>query len=214
MGTDQAQPGLVGKVIQTVSGIRRKLVKLLYHSALRADDTPHRLALGVGIGTFVAFTPTVGLQTFIALAVAAVLRANKAVCIPLVWITNPLTLAPIYWFCWRVGVSVTPGGNGHDTGEVMARLTSAAGATTFSQVFDWSFWTRAARFAFDLGAELWLGGCIVGLAAGGVLYGLTRWGVIAYRGRRTARRVRRAAAAAEAIANAQPDAATGIRRSA
>jgi uncharacterized protein (DUF2062 family) len=214
MGTGQAPSGLVGKVIQTVSGIRRKLVKLLYHSALRADDTPHRLALGVGIGTFVAFTPTVGLQTFIALAIAAVLRANKAVCIPLVWITNPLTLAPIYWFCWRVGVSVTPGANGRHTSEVMARLTSAASGTAVSQVFDWSFWTRAARFAFDLGAELWLGGCIVGLAAGGVLYGLTRWGVSAYRDRRTARKARRAAAAAEAIATAQPDASAGIRRSA
>jgi uncharacterized protein (DUF2062 family) len=171
--------------------------------------------LGVGVGAFVAFTPTVGLQTFIALAVAAVLRANKVVCIPLVWITNPLTLAPIYWFCWRVGVGITPGGNGRDTGEVMARLSSAASASTVSQMFDWSFWSRAARFAFDLGAELWLGGCIVGLAAGGVLYGLTRWGVSTYRGRRMARRIRRAEAAAGAIAGAaQAEVTAGIRKSA
>ena len=210
-----AQHGVAGRYYGPLSGIRRQVVKLLYHRVLHADDSPHRIALGVGIATFVAFTPTMGFQTVIALAVAAALRANKADCIPLVWITNPFTFVPIYWFCWRIGAGVLPGGNTADAGRVMAKLSSAASVATFSRMLEWSFWARGVKFMLDLGVELWLGCCLVGLVSGGALYGLSLWGVSEYRRRRAARRMRFNAGGAKNMHNPSPSkTAAGVRKSA
>ncbi|MHC4994541.1 MAG: DUF2062 domain-containing protein [Planctomycetota bacterium] len=77
--------------------------RFVLHNVLHADDPPNRLALGVAIGMFVAFTPTVGLQSGIVLLLAWMLRANKLVGLPLVWITNPVTLVPIYYNLYLLG---------------------------------------------------------------------------------------------------------------
>ena len=66
------------------------------HDILHADDPPHRLALGVAIGMFVTFTPTVGLQMVLVGVLAWLLRANKLVGLPVVWLSNPATVVPIY----------------------------------------------------------------------------------------------------------------------
>ncbi len=173
-----------------MSGLKRKAARVLFHRVLHADDTPHQIALGAAIGTFVAFTPTMGFQTVIALGIAAALRANKVVCIPLVWLTNPLTSVPIYWFCWTVGAWVLPGGNSAHATDVLHRMTRAAESITWSGFFQWSFWIRAGRFMLDLGAELWVGSMIVGVVFGAAAYGLAAWGVSTYRRRREARRMR------------------------
>lgn len=77
--------------------------RFVLHNILHADDPPHRLALGVAIGVFVAFTPTIGFQMMIAVFLAWLLRANKVVGLPVVWISNPATLVPIYYWCYCVG---------------------------------------------------------------------------------------------------------------
>ena len=84
-----------------MSDIWRRTRRFLIVKVLHANDTPHRIALGIAIGVFIGLTPTVGLQMIIALALATALRANKVVCIPMVWITNPVTLVPIY-SAWAV----------------------------------------------------------------------------------------------------------------
>ena len=45
--------GGVGEDTVVVSGIWRTARKFVYKRMLHADDTPHRIALGVGIATFV-----------------------------------------------------------------------------------------------------------------------------------------------------------------
>ena len=80
--------------------------KFIVHDVLHADDPPHKLALGLGLGIFVTFTPTIGFQMMIVLALCWIFKANKTVGVPLVWISNPLTLGPIYlpsyWFGSRL----------------------------------------------------------------------------------------------------------------
>ncbi|MFQ5489404.1 MAG: DUF2062 domain-containing protein [Phycisphaerae bacterium] len=188
-----------------MSGFRRKAIRFIYGRVLHADDSPHRIALGAGLGTFVAFTPTVGFQTIISLAVAAAFRANKAICIPPVWITNPLTLGPIYWFCWRIGAAVLPGGNAGNGDEVLAQVSSVARVTSLLQVFEWSFWSRVASLIGSLGAELWVGCAIVGLAGGGFVYGICLWAVSAYRRRRHDRIIRRDARRSRRFLANRPD---------
>ena len=156
---------------------------------MHADDSPHRIALGVAIATLVAFSPTLGCHTVLALAIAAGLRANKAVCIPVVWITNPFTAVPVYWFCWRLGAGLLDGGTNPQT--VLERMSSMATLQSYGQLVEWGFWSALFGMAVELGAELWVGCTIVGLVSGGLFYGMTRWGVTVYRRRRAARRVHR-----------------------
>ncbi|MFO0944252.1 MAG: DUF2062 domain-containing protein [Pirellulales bacterium] len=73
---------------------------------LRADDPPHRIALGIAIGLFVAFLPIVGVKTGLAFGLAWMLGANKAVSVPLVWLSNPVTIVPMsypgYWLGCKI----------------------------------------------------------------------------------------------------------------
>ena len=174
-----------------MSGIWRQARKFLYHRVLHTDDTPHRIALGVAIATFVAFTPTMGAQMVIAVAIAAVLRANKAVCIPIVWFTNPFTAVPIYSFCWMIGAGIVDAENGANVQAVVERMAAVAAIPSWYHLLEWSFWSSVMALLVDLGTELWLGCCLVGLVSGGVLYGATRWGVTVYRRRRGERKMRR-----------------------
>lgn len=77
--------------------------RYVMHNVLHADDPPHPLALGVAIGLFVTFTPTIGLQMLLVMFLAWALRANKVVGIPIVWLSNPATFVPIYLPCYKVG---------------------------------------------------------------------------------------------------------------
>lgn len=86
--------------------VYRALVKgrrVVIRNVLHVDDPPHRLALGVAIGLFVTFTPTIGFQSGLVIALAWMFGANKLVGLPLVWISNPATFIPIYYPCYRLG---------------------------------------------------------------------------------------------------------------
>jgi uncharacterized protein (DUF2062 family) len=80
----------------------QRIRRFVVHRILHADDTPHRIALGVAIGVFVAWMPFVGLQMVLVLVIAALLRANKVVGLPVVWLNNPLT-APVNLLCFWLG---------------------------------------------------------------------------------------------------------------
>ena len=71
--------------------------KFVIHKILHIDDTPHRLALGVALGVFIGWTPTIGFQSALVILMALIFKANKVVGLPFVWISNPFTLIPIYW---------------------------------------------------------------------------------------------------------------------
>lgn len=156
--------------------------KFIYQHLLHADDSPHRIALGVALGLFIGFTPTMGAQMVIAIALAALMRANKAACVPMVWVTNPFTFVPVYGFCWWLG-SLMLGGNAATRADVLERLNQG-GEGFFAGFFTSEYWGRMLRLMAELGAELWLGCLAVGLLAGVIGYFATRWGVTAYRIRR------------------------------
>ena len=155
------------------------------HTVLHADDSPHAIALGVGIAMIVAFLPLVGLQTVIAIGLAALFRANKAVCLPIVWITNPLTLVPVYGGCLALGRVLTPtAGSGAEAD--VARL-----AQIKVDLLTTNFWKEVSSLLVALGIELWIGCLVVGVVFGVASYFTARWGVAAYRERRRRRLLRR-----------------------
>jgi len=160
---------------------------------LHADDTPHRIALGVGLATFIGFTPTMGLQTVIALSLAALFRANKAVCIPFVWVTNPITFGPIYAAGWWLGSAILPGAGAGSFDAIQSRLAIATteGAGLIGNLFSYDFWAGMANLMLQFGWELWIGCSVMGLFFGLIMYFATLWVVTAYRARRAARMIHR-----------------------
>ncbi len=148
------------------------------HNILHADDPPHRLALGIAIGMFVTFTPTIGFQMMIVIFLAWLFRANPWVGTPLVWISNPATLVPVYYPCYWVGCKLL--------GQPVADtnwISSLAPSPDMSYLQIIQMWGGKLK---DIAAPLCLG-CV---AVGGVLgilsyyislycirsYRLKRWG--------------------------------------
>lgn len=89
----------------------RRTKHFCLHNILHADDPPHNLALGIGIGLFVALLPLIGIQMMLSLALSWPFRANKVLAVSLVWISNPITMIPIYypgyWLgCQLIGLPV------------------------------------------------------------------------------------------------------------
>ena len=157
--------------------------RFFLYRVLRADDTPHRLALGAAIGVAVAFTPALGFHMIIAVLLARLCRANARIAIPFVWISNPLTLVPIYLPAYWLGhrilslFTLRPPFNLAQVKHFLLALSHPidtmhhlAGPATAQSLLE-SF----LRFA----ADLWLGSTILALCAGAfsyiLLYKLILW---------------------------------------
>lgn len=161
---------------------RRAANRFLYHSLLHADDPPHRLAMGMAIGIFVAFTPTVGIQMVIAGFLSWLVRANKAVSMAVVWLSNPATMVPIYWYCYHIGCAIL-------TLEPISREWWAGLADPPAE---WLpavsfYWSRLLQIA----GPLWLGGTVVGLVCGYATYYVIYHLIFQYRLRRQKELARR-----------------------
>ncbi len=159
-----------------------RLRRVIVDRILGLHDTPHRIAWGVFLGFVVAFTPTVGLQMLIYVFVATVLRANKVSGIPPIWLTNPVTVVPVYYACWRVGAFLLGTDSDPERGRrIIDRLAGDGVDWSWSRLFERGFWSELGATLWSLGAELWLGGLLVGIFLGALAYPLTLYGVRAYR---------------------------------
>ncbi|MCA9205612.1 MAG: DUF2062 domain-containing protein [Planctomycetales bacterium] len=169
-------PGMIQRY--TIERVRRAwhwAHHFVMHNMLHADDPPHQLALGVAIGVFVTFTPTVGAQMLLAVFLAWLLRANKVVGVPIVWISNPATIVPIFWTCYYVGRRLL--GQPGIGREWWSELAHPPQGWWVAVKF---YWSRLMEIA----APLWLGGCLVGLALGAVAYWSVYYLLCWYRMRR------------------------------
>jgi uncharacterized protein len=71
---------------------------------IKLKKTPHSIALGFAIGTFIAILPTLGIGIFIALLVALVYPKVSKISLFgsfLVW--NPFILVPLYALSYTIG---------------------------------------------------------------------------------------------------------------
>jgi hypothetical protein len=76
---------------------------------IKLRSSPRAIAGGLGMGTFIAFTPTIGIQIILALMIATFFNMNRPAAIIPVWITNPVTVAPIYTFNYWLGTKFWDG---------------------------------------------------------------------------------------------------------
>jgi uncharacterized protein (DUF2062 family) len=155
--------------------IKRKVRRFVFHTILHADDPPHRLALGLAIGIFITFTPTVGFQMALVVFFAWLLRANKVVGLPIVWISNPATIVPIFYVCYRLGrLFLAQDGVGF---QWWAELWNAEGP----------WWSQAAYYwqrFMEVAAPLWVGSLAVAIVAGYATYYISYYAIYGYRMKR------------------------------
>jgi uncharacterized protein (DUF2062 family) len=147
------------------------------HRILHAQDSPHRLALGVAIGMWVALLPLVGVQMVTSAALVHPFKGNKVVAMAMAWVSNPLTLIPVYLPCywlgaWLLGMDAIPY---HEFVEIFFPPESVGWWGTLSA-------TWSAMMAIFL--PLWLGCGIVATAVSVPLYFVTERVVTWYRVRR------------------------------
>ena len=165
--------------------VARRIERFFIYRVLHVDDTPHRIALGVAIGIFVTWTPTIGLQMVLTILLAMLLRANKFVGVPFVWISNPLTIVPVYGPNYWIGSKLL--GEGYTWSRF---IEATAGATALTGT--WTEKVQAYWSAFwPIFPPLWMGSIMMALVLGGITYPLIRYAVVAYRRRRELRRGRR-----------------------
>lgn len=156
--------------------MKRRVRRFVFHTVLHADDPPHRLALGLAIGMFITFTPTVGFQMILTAFFAWLLRANKVVGLPIVWISNPATIPPIFYLCYWVGcwvlwiAPVSPA-------DWWTRLAQPPGTFWGQVTFYWE------RFV-ELAEPLCIGSLIVASIIGYVTYYVSYYAIYGYRMKR------------------------------
>ncbi len=141
---------------------------------LRANDTPHRLALGVAIGMFVAFTPTIPFQMMLTVLLSYLFQSNKAVGLPVVWITNPATVIPIYLPQYLLGCFLT-GASPEDV-DWNVLIQDHGGF--------WQYCAAAWGFMEQIFIPLWVGSLFVSTILAFVSYYLVKVAVVKYRERR------------------------------
>ena len=164
-----------------VGKLLRRLKNVFIFRVLHVDDTPHRIALGVAVGMFVAWTPTIGFQMVLTVLLATLLRANKLVGVPFAWISNPFTLVPIYYPNYRLGRWLL----GHKDVPPTFLDNIPVPVQTDSWVHYWiyqvqTWWSRT----WDVFMPLWLGSVVVGLVLGIATYFVIRRLAIRRRRRR------------------------------
>jgi len=147
------------------------------HSVIHQNDSPHRIALGMGVGLFIGFLPIMGIQMMTVLLLSLVFRKlNKIAALAGVQVTNYFTAIPVYSFVYWVGVHIykvdgTPG---------YAEMKRAV-----SFIMSMGSWTEQVRavlaMGVDMAAPLFIGGAVVGLIAGALSYRPTKQLVEKYR---------------------------------
>lgn len=135
---------------------------------IKLRSSPRAIAGGLGLGTFIAFTPTIGIQLLLAVVAATFLNLNRPAAMIPVWITNPITVAPIYTFNYWLGCRIWDGpplsevtGIFLDIGKTMARL----------DIWDIQEQILAVlHMGKDVLIPLLLGSLVIGAVTGGVVY--------------------------------------------
>ncbi len=155
----------------------RRIRQFIVHRILRVDDTPHRIAMGAGIGMFMAWTPLIGLHMTLSLVLGFLLRANKAVAVAAVWASNPLTMAPMLWSGFKLGELML--GRSYHWRQFQDAINAAVSSdSSLLQTLE-SWW----HAVWPVLPPLALGCTTIGVFAAAACYVLTLWGVKAHRRR-------------------------------
>jgi uncharacterized protein (DUF2062 family) len=73
------------------------------HRLVRMSDTTHKIALGLGLGAAISFSPLLGTHFLQAAFIAYIFRANLMAAIIGTFIGNPWTFPLMWWISLKIG---------------------------------------------------------------------------------------------------------------
>ena len=165
-----------------------RAVKYVTHRLNRLPDPPNRIARGIFVGVFVAFTPFYGLHFFLAAAVAWLVRGNVIAAILGTLFGNPLTYVPIGVIALETGYFLLGVERSHAPG-TLGRTFAGAGQDLWHNakaLFGPAqpHWDDLWQFYDDVFFPYMIGGILPGLVAGLACYHLSLPVITAYQNRR------------------------------
>jgi len=87
--------------------LSKETIKKLIRKITHAEGTPHKIALAVSIGVFIAWFPIFGTHTALVFFLSWLLRLNPAVMLASTFVNNPFTIIPLYLSGFYVGLLFT-----------------------------------------------------------------------------------------------------------
>ncbi|MEW2918125.1 DUF2062 domain-containing protein [Ruegeria sp. ANG10] len=162
------------------------------HRIRRLPDSPERIARGVGVGVFTAFTPFYGLHFFIAALLSRIFNGNLLASLSGTFFGNPLTYVPIGVVCLQTGHFLL--GDDFQEEETHGLMDSFFKALSdlknnFLAMFTGrdADWRGLSVFYDEVFFPYLIGGIFPGLIAGYICYYLSLPVVRTYQQRRRAR---------------------------
>lgn len=146
----------------------RRLFRYHWLKFRRLQDDPRKIAGGMALGVFIAFTPTIPFHMVGALALAAVLRVSPVTAFLGIQICNPLTIPAIYLAAYKVGQFLLYRGK----------------PLVFPETFSFEAWMGVL---WQGGVALQVGGVVLATPPAIVAYFVTLWIVQRYRRRKAAK---------------------------
>jgi len=135
---------------------------------IKLRSSPRAIAGGLGLGTFIAFTPTVGIQLILAVIAATFFNLNRPASMIPVWITNPVTVAPIYTFNYWLGCKFF---TGPPISEVSGLFVDIGHTLTHLEFWNITDQLLAIlRMGEEILIPLMFGSVIVGIVTGLIVY--------------------------------------------
>jgi uncharacterized protein len=146
----------------------RRVLRYHWLKFLRLQEDPRKIAGGMALGVFIAFTPTIPFHMVGALALAALLRVSPVTAFLGIQICNPLTIPAIYLAAYKVGQYLLHRGK----------------PLVFPESFSFEAWMGVL---WQGGVALQVGGAVLAIPPAIASYFLTLWIVQRYRRRKAAK---------------------------
>ena len=127
----------------------------------RLDDAPPRIAFGLALGAFVAWTPTVGIQMILVVLLSLLIPFNRAAAILAVYLSNPVSMLPMYVLAYRVGNWFFP---------KPGLEQQLAEALHDNRLGWWQWLGRFWELMWEFAGPLWLGALMLGALTAALLY--------------------------------------------
>lgn len=145
--------------------MKKAIYDKLIKPVIDSKDDPQKIALGAGVGMWVALTPTVGVQMTMVVILALIprLNFNIPVAIAMVWISNPLTMVPLYFSMYKLGI-LLQGVPGVSFSEFEAIFLAFVDSLKTNDSFVKSFWEGIVglfRVGVDIAVPMWLGALVI-----------------------------------------------------
>ena len=84
------------------------MVRKRMRAVLSQRFTPHSIALGAAIGTFIGMLPTPGMNMLLTFIFTSLLKVSRVSGLIAVWVSNPVTFVPITYFEFWLGSLIVP----------------------------------------------------------------------------------------------------------